>query len=69
MHLLLLLLLSPAQVVLQVSLEELYAGCVKVHQHSRRLVGESGEVTAETLPLTVEVKPGQLDGSRFVFPG
>jgi hypothetical protein len=64
-----LLLLPPAQVVLQVSLEELYAGCVKVHQHSRRLVGESGEVTVETLPLTVEVKPGQLDSSRFLFPG
>lgn len=54
---------------MKVPLDELYSGCVKAVNHTRRIVGESGEVTVEQRSLTVEIKPGQLDGTRFVFQG
>lgn len=57
------------QVSLQVPLEEVYRGTVKVVNHTRRIAGESGEVAVEQRSLTVEVKPGLVDGTRFVFQG
>lgn len=51
-----------------VPLEEIYSGCVKVVNHTRRYLMENGtEVTSEQRSLTVDIKPGLLDGTRFVF--
>jgi DnaJ-class molecular chaperone len=61
--------LTRVQYDLLVSLEELYKGCVKLVNHNRRCVDESGNVTIEQRSLAVDIKPGLLDGTRFVFQG
>lgn len=53
-----------------VPLEELYQGCVKVINHTRRCLAENGvEITSEQRTLTVDIKAGLPDGTRFVFKG
>lgn len=50
-----------------VTLEELYFGCNKVVQHTKKTVSETGEITEEVKPLTLNIKPGCKNGQRFVF--
>jgi hypothetical protein len=43
---------------------------VQVVQHSRRVLDEgSGGMVLQQVPLKVEVKPGQLEGTSYVFEG
>lgn len=43
---------------------------LQVVQHSRRALSEGGEgVVLQQVNLKVEVKPGQLEGTRYVFEG
>jgi hypothetical protein len=44
--------------------------CVQVVQHSWRVLSEGGEgVVLQQVSVRVEVKPGQLEGTRYVFEG
>jgi hypothetical protein len=52
-----------------VALEELYQGCIKGVQHTRRSVTDFGEVAVEQHTLRVTVAPGTLDGTQYVFQG
>lgn len=54
---------------LALSLEELYRGCIKQVVHTRRVQTELGEVNSEQRTLTIDVKPGIMDGTTFVFQG
>jgi hypothetical protein len=41
-----------------------------VIQHSRRVLSEGGEgVVLQQVSLKVDIKPGQLEGTRYVFEG
>lgn len=54
---------------MELSLEEIYHGCVKKVTHVRKTLHDSGEVTEEERPLVVDCKPGLQDGTKFVFDG
>jgi hypothetical protein len=43
---------------------------LQVVQHSRQVASEGGQgVVLQQTSLRVEVKPGQLEGTRYVFEG
>jgi len=50
-----------------VSLEELFFGCNKVVEHTKKTVDETGEVIESVKSLTLNIKPGCKNGQRFVF--
>lgn len=55
---------------LGLTLEEVAAGCAKRVTFARqRLAAIGGDVVEEEKELTVHVKPGQPDGTCFVFEG
>jgi hypothetical protein len=62
-------LTPPAQVELLLPLEDIARGVTKVVHHSRRVLAEGGAVRLQQVELCVDVKPGQLEGTRFVFEG
>lgn len=51
------------------TLEELFHGCIKKVRHSRKAMKESGAVEEHLIELTIDVKPGTPEGTRFVFDG
>ncbi|KAJ9528325.1 hypothetical protein QJQ45_014309 [Haematococcus lacustris] len=53
----------------ELSLEELYFGCLKKVTHKRKVLLEGGEYLEEPRTLTIDVKPGLPTGTRFVFEG
>lgn len=45
-------------------------GLLQVVQHSKRVLSESGEgVMLQQVSLRVDIKPGQPEGTRYVFEG
>jgi hypothetical protein len=56
-------------VELLLPLEDIARGVTKVVHHSRRVLAEGGAVRLQQVELCVDVKPGQLEGTRFVFEG
>lgn len=64
---------APQEVELLVGLEEVARGATKMVRHHRRVAGGeaagSGSVVLQPVDLKVQVKPGQLEGSRYVFEG
>jgi hypothetical protein len=43
---------------------------LQVIQHSRRVLSDGGEgVVLQQVSLKVDIKPGQLEGTRYVFEG
>ncbi len=54
---------------LVLSLEEIFAGCSRVVSHTRRALSSEGLEVQELRTLTVEVSPGMVDGTMFVFQG
>lgn len=53
----------------ELSLEEIYFGCLKKVTHKRKVLLENGEYFEEPRTLTIDVKPGLPSGTRFVFEG
>lgn len=53
----------------ELTLEEIFHGCLKKVTHTRKILGTDGKVTEELRTLTIDVKPGLPDGTRFVFEG
>lgn len=53
----------------ELTLEEIYHGCLKKVSHKRKILLENGEYTEEQRFLTIDVKPGLPSGTRFVFEG
>mmetsp|Transcript_5049 Transcript_5049/g.10956 ORF Transcript_5049/g.10956 Transcript_5049/m.10956 type:complete len:346 (-) Transcript_5049:616-1653(-) len=53
----------------ELTLEEIYHGCLKKVTHKRKVLLESGEYMEEPRTLTIDVKPGLPSGTRFVFEG
>jgi len=53
--------------VVEASLEEVYHGFVKRIQHARKTLAEDGSVSSDFVELTVDIKPGTAEGTRFVF--
>jgi len=53
----------------EMTLEEIYHGCLKKVSHKRKVLLESGEYIEEPRFLTIDVKPGLPSGTRFVFEG
>ncbi|GAX80192.1 hypothetical protein CEUSTIGMA_g7630.t1 [Chlamydomonas eustigma] len=51
----------------ELTLEEIYHGCLKKVSHKRKVLLENGEYTEENRFLTIDVKPGLPTGTRFVF--
>ncbi len=54
---------------MDLTLEEIYFGCMKKVTHKRKVLHESGECTEEMRTLTIDVKSGLPSGTRFVFEG
>nr|AAV87177.1 radial spoke protein 16 [Chlamydomonas reinhardtii] len=54
---------------LELTLEEIFHGCLKKVAHKRKVLLFSGEYVEEERQLTVDVKPGLPTGTRFVFEG
>lgn len=63
------MVVATTQVELLVSLQEVALGATKVVHHNRRVAGKGGGVALQPVELRVDVKPGQLEGTRFVFEG
>lgn len=53
----------------ELTLEEIFHGCLKKVTHKRKVLLENGEYIEETRNLTIDVKPGLPSGTRFVFEG
>ncbi|KAF5832029.1 radial spoke protein 16 [Dunaliella salina] len=53
----------------ELTLEEIYFGCLKKVTHKRKVLHENGECTEEQRTLTIDVKSGLPSGTRFVFEG
>lgn len=51
------------------TLEEVHHGCIKTVRFQPRRMAAGGEATLEERELTIDVKPGLPDGTRFVFEG
>lgn len=62
-------LLCHTQYTVELTLEEIFFGCLKKVTHKRKVLHESGECTEETRTLTIDVKSGLPSGTRFVFEG
>lgn len=54
---------------MELTLEEIYFGCLKKVTHKRKVLLENGEYFEEPRTLTIDVKPGLPSGTRFVFEG
>lgn len=57
------------QYPLELTLEEVYHGCLKKVTHKRKVLVNPAEYYEEERALTVDVKPGLPTGTRFVFEG
>lgn len=55
--------------MIELSLEEIYHGCLKKVSHSRKILSIDGSIEEQMRELTIDVKPGLPDGTRFVFEG
>lgn len=53
----------------ELTLEEIFHGCLKKVSHKRKVLLESGEYIEEGRSLVIDVKPGLPSGTRFVFEG
>ena len=53
----------------ELSLEEIFHGCLKKVNHKRKVLLETGEYLEEARSLVIDVKPGLPSGTRFVFEG
>ncbi|KAG1680426.1 hypothetical protein FOA52_015517 [Chlamydomonas sp. UWO 241] len=51
----------------ELSLEEIFHGCLKRVTHKRKVLLENSEYIEESRSLTIDVKPGLPSGTRFVF--
>ncbi|KAK9814290.1 hypothetical protein WJX72_003517 [[Myrmecia] bisecta] len=52
-----------------VSLEEVYHGCTKKVQHTRKVLQASGGLQTVDSELVIDVRAGLPNGTRFVFEG
>ena len=52
-----------------VTLEEVYSGCTKTVEFTRKIMDSDGKVTSELKRFSVDVKPGSKDGTKYVFDG
>lgn len=59
----------PMQYTVELTLEEIYFGCLKKVTHKRKVLLDNGEYLEEPRTLTIDVKPGLPSGTRFVFEG
>ncbi len=57
------------QYSVELTLEEIFHGCLKKVTHKRKVMLENGEYMEELRTLTIDVKPGLPSGTRFVFEG
>jgi len=55
--------------LVELTLEEIFHGCLKKVTHKRKVLLESGEYIEEPRSLVIDVKPGLPSGTRFVFEG
>jgi DnaJ-class molecular chaperone len=53
----------------QLTLEELYHGCLKKVVFQRKKLDLDGTIEVEQRDLVIDVRPGLPDGTRFVFEG
>ena len=53
----------------ELTLEEIFHGCLKKVNHKRKVLLETGEYLEEARSLVIDVKPGLPSGTRFVFEG
>mmetsp|Transcript_27589 Transcript_27589/g.70282 ORF Transcript_27589/g.70282 Transcript_27589/m.70282 type:complete len:361 (-) Transcript_27589:356-1438(-) len=53
----------------ELTLEEIYHGCLKKVAHKRKVLQDNGDYFEEPRTLTIDVKPGLPSGTRFVFEG
>jgi hypothetical protein len=58
-----------AQYTVELTLEEIYHGCLKKVTHKRKVLQDNGDYFEEARTLTIDVKPGLPSGTRFVFEG
>ena len=53
----------------QLTLEEVFFGCLKRVSFQRRRIAASGDMEVEVREVTIDVKPGAPEGTCFVFEG
>lgn len=54
---------------MELTLEEIYNGCVKKVIFTKKSTAESGLIETQERELTIDVKPGMPDGTMFIFEG
>ncbi len=62
-------MLVVVQYTVDLTLEEVYHGCLKKVMHKRKVLLEDGTYVEEPRTLTIDVKPGLPSGTRFLFEG
>lgn len=60
---------EPVVYNLECSLSELYNGCNKKFNVTRKRFSRDGQLVEETKTLSINVKPGWKKGTRITFPG
>ncbi|XP_015235171.1 dnaJ homolog subfamily B member 13 isoform X2 [Cyprinodon tularosa] len=60
---------SPIERDLNLSLDDLFHGCIKKIKISRRVMNEDGQTSSiKDKILTIDVKPGWREGTKIIFP-
>lgn len=60
---------EPVSYNLECSLRELYNGCIKKFDVTRKRFSPDGQLVDETKQLIINVKPGWKKGTKITFPG
>ena len=60
---------EPVSYNLECTLRELYNGCVKKFDVTRKRFSPDGQLVDETKQLVINVKPGWKKGTKITFPG
>jgi DnaJ family protein B protein 4 len=61
--------LDPVTHQLPCTLSELYNGCIKKFNVTRKRFNSSGELADDTKLLSITIKPGWKKGTKITFPG
>lgn len=54
---------------MELTLEEVFHGCLKKVSHKRKILNDDGSYEEEQRTLTIDIKPGLPSGTRFLFEG
>jgi len=53
----------------EATMEEVYHGCLKKFLHNKKILDEEGRISEDKVELCADIKPGTLEGTKYVFEG